>query len=715
MTTDVFCSVCTVNHSAYAETLYESLRNAGHGEPHYVLIIDADRAGRKIVSGFSFTPVYLDEVGVPKVDELIDKYSAFELSNVLRPFFMEWLLKNHPEIRYLVYLDTDIYVYDRLDAVFEYAGVHPEASVILTPHLFGYEAYKKVSDYRFEKAFFAHGLYNSGFYVFKNDQNSRQFLAWHKDKLFDHCYNAPHAYMFVDQKILDLAPLLFDFVSIYKNKAYNIAHWNYSPGLIKEKGGTYYVGDDKLVFFHFSQLRAEVTGNFYFDISAADAKLFKKMAADYLVRLRGHGHEERKKIPYGFKDIYDPPPLSLIDPLSAMAKEKEADPTKTELATELANLYRSRAWRLAVRLRRAADFMMPKQSLRRKALSVPYSGFRQSLKYLRMMLRRSYSSILKLKGRFIGYRSRKHRAMHIGSKKLVFVGHSYHQKTKSSAFLIDLLKRFYHVEVISDESWLGKPFPDMSFVDERYLGVVFFQTLPPKKILRTIHNDNLIHFPMFDASGDFDLNYWDQYRDLKMINFSKTLHDRLQGWGLESLYLQYFPKPGAFTPGKKDEVFFWQRVPQIDATVVSKLVRKVASAIHVHTAMDPGRRFVKPPKKFEDDFRVTYSDWFENKDDMVYLMRQKGIYIAPREYEGIGMSFLEAMAMGKAVVAVDNPTMNEYIVDGKTGYLFNLERPGELDTTNIEQVQKNAYEFMCKGYAQWMSNRDAIIDFIERP
>ncbi len=39
------------------------------------------------------------------------------------------------------------------------------------------------------------------------------------------------------------------------------------------------------------------------------------------------------------------------------------------------------------------------------------------------------------------------------------------------------------------------------------------------------------------------------------------------------------------------------------------------------------------------------------------------------------MSFLEAMAMGKAVVAADNPTMNEYLTHNVNGYLFNPEDP----------------------------------------
>jgi glycosyltransferase involved in cell wall biosynthesis len=99
---------------------------------------------------------------------------------------------------------------------------------------------------------------------------------------------------------------------------------------------------------------------------------------------------------------------------------------------------------------------------------------------------------------------------------------------------------------------------------------------------------------------------------------------------------------------------------------------------------------------------------------MLDLIKEKGIYIAPRELEGIGMSFLEAMAIGKAVIAVNNPTMNEYIEHGKNGYLFDLKNPKEIDLSNIEQIQKNAYEFMRNGRKKWEKDMHKIIDFIKK-
>jgi hypothetical protein len=331
--------------------LNDSLRRAGHNEPHYVLLIDYEEKYKEIIDKFNFLPVFLNELGIPKVDELITKYSAFELSNVLRPYFMDWLLKNHKEINILVYLDTDVYVYSPLSAVFDYLEKNRSISVLLTPHLSDFESYSAVAGYKFEGYFLKYGLYNSGFYVLKNDQRTHQFLEWLKIKLFDYCYNAPSAYMFVDQKILDLAPVLFDFVGIYKNKAYNIAHWNYSSNLIREDAGIYYVGNQKLVFFHFSQLRSDVAGNFYFDVLPQDKQIFKKIASEYLIRLENNGHGKIKNTPYGYSGKYKKFGMSQI--------------------------YNSGESRMEIYLRRIINFLLPSRSLRRESVKYVYNKFKK--------------------------------------------------------------------------------------------------------------------------------------------------------------------------------------------------------------------------------------------------------------------------------------------------------------------------------------------------
>ena len=46
------------------------------------------------------------------------------------------------------------------------------------------------------------------------------------------------------------------------------------------------------------------------------------------------------------------------------------------------------------------------------------------------------------------------------------------------------------------------------------------------------------------------------------------------------------------------------------------------------------------------------------------------VYFAPRLEEGIGQTFLEAIRWGRCVVAADNRTINEYIIHGVNGLLY---------------------------------------------
>ena len=156
-----------------------------------------------------------------------------------------------------------------------------------------------------------------------------------------------------------------------------------------------------------------------------------------------------------------------------------------------------------------------------------------------------------------------------------------------------------------------------------------------------------------------------------------------------------------------------QRLSFINFETIKKLFSQKKVKIHLHQAVDPNQQFLKPDQEDIEKFQITFSDWFDTREEMLELIREKAIYVAPREYEGIGMSFLEAMAMGKLVVANNQPTMNEYIENGKTGLLFDWQNPQPLDFSQREKIQKNAYEFMKKGREKWEKEKEKIVEFIK--
>lgn len=365
----------------------------------------------------------------------------------------------------------------------------------------------------------------------------------------------------------------------------------------------------------------------------------------------------------------------------------------------LHKIYNSQGWRTLRHIYMIRDFVFPKNS--------PIKKF----------LKENTLLIKNLKIRFsnIWHRLNTRKFINLNSKKIVFVEHSYHLKTKSNDFIIEYLKKSFDVTVIADESWQNnKPFPNLSFVDQSYLGVIFWQNLPDIRIIKNIKNDNIVFFPMYDNVGGMDYNFWKEYIDLKIVNFSKTLHYRLLNWGFDSIYLQYFPKPLPFIKNKTHKVFFWQRTNVIDINLVEKLLGNFKTKLHLHQAIDPNCTYIKPTKEQEKKFDITYSSWFKTRDKAQQKIQDCDIYIAPREYEGIGLSFLEAMAMGKAVISIDNPTMNEYITNNHTGYLFDINNLKSIDFSKISEIRKNTYNYIKNGYQNWTKQKIKIVKFIKK-
>jgi glycogen synthase len=60
------------------------------------------------------------------------------------------------------------------------------------------------------------------------------------------------------------------------------------------------------------------------------------------------------------------------------------------------------------------------------------------------------------------------------------------------------------------------------------------------------------------------------------------------------------------------------------------------------------------------------------------LFRNASLYITPTRYEGFGLTLLEAMACGAAIIASDIPVVNEIVHHAENGWLVRYDDPGAL-------------------------------------
>ena len=300
-------------------------------------------------------------------------------------------------------------------------------------------------------------------------------------------------------------------------------------------------------------------------------------------------------------------------------------------------------------------------------------------------------------------------------KKLLYIGHAYHNKTKSTQFLKDMLKEKYEVKIFDFD-----PYNDnmathfQSLAGKAFDILVIFQIMPHiDELKKVIKFKKSVFFPMYDGVPGREDPIWYEYRNTQIINFSRTLHEELHSLGFSSHYIQYFSKPIKIeSMGNTKSVFFWQRINPININTVEKLLtNSTINHVHIHKALDPQHEFVEPSK--DNKWQITYSEWFDTKEEMLAMQQKSAIYIAPRLYEGIGMSFLEAMAMGRCVIAPDNPTMNEYIKNDVNGYLYNPQDPQPINLGDIKEIQQNTIKYMEDGYKKWERNKYKILDWLE--
>ena len=272
--------------------------------------------------------------------------------------------------------------------------------------------------------------------------------------------------------------------------------------------------------------------------------------------------------------------------------------------------------------------------------------------------------------------------------RIAIVDHSFHVKTRSTLFLPELLGECGDVTVLWCDRWNGGPGVDVGgLVAGRYDCVVFCQQLyEPDELERIGRTSRVVLVPMFDQYTTWNRRHWQRYRPWPFVSFSLELHRRLARAGCRSLPVRYFPPP---LDGDRCSVrpireagltgIFWQRERRIDWPIVSRVLGRLPiERLYVRSLADPGQDAAAIPSVDRERFRVVDLPWFEKPEDYRTLLDEADFFVSPRKYEGVGMTFLEAMAHGKAVIAADRPTMNEYILHGCNGFLFSTRFPRPL-------------------------------------
>lgn len=240
-------TICSNNYLGQAKSLADSLLQFN---PDYTFFIGlVDRKESTIDYSFFHPCIILpvEELPIPKLDIMIERYNITELNTAVKPFIFKYLFDQYKEAETIIYFDPDILIYSKFEELEEALSSN---NMVLTPHFT-----TPINDgcYPSEQTILNAGLYNLGFIALKKGSESIRFLDWWGNNLIDKCYIAFEHGLFTDQIWINFAPLYFKDVYILRHKGYNAAYWNLHERVVNYNDGKFWINnDEKLVFFHFS-------------------------------------------------------------------------------------------------------------------------------------------------------------------------------------------------------------------------------------------------------------------------------------------------------------------------------------------------------------------------------------------------------------------------------------------------------------------------------
>ena len=150
--------------------------------------------------------------------------------------------------------------------------------------------------------------------------------------------------------------------------------------------------------------------------------------------------------------------------------------------------------------------------------------------------------------------------------KIAFIQHSYHHLTHSTSFFLKILKK-YNLEVDIYFEDPEKYQLDLAPILEKYDRIIYGSKLEIsltqsfKKKLKIKTSFMYLCLTVLDILKFIIFGIFLQ--KVKILNFSRILHEKLIDYDFRNAYFQYYPNPYNYNykPIKEQKGFFWLRFP----------------------------------------------------------------------------------------------------------------------------------------------------------
>jgi hypothetical protein len=230
---------------------------------------------------------------------------------------------------------------------------------------------------------------------------------------------------------------------------------------------------------------------------------------------------------------------------------------------------------------------------------------------------------------------------------------------------------------------------------------IIFHQLPPQGYILGQPKMKIIWIPMWDSIRTKSLKWWYTLpKTLRVVAFCDNVYDLAMKAGLPAIKLKLFVKPdktGTTDISKKRALFYWNRTGTFQRDFIEKLcdclrVDKLLFQYQIDPGVPREHAYRLPRRLKGTEVEEVGSNL--PSDRYSKITKQANIYLAPRMYEGVGLTFIEALSRGCAVFGMNNPTMNEYITNSKDGYLFSNPPKDNSFTNNMVKNFKKLYLYI---------------------
>ncbi len=289
-----FSTVVSKGHLYKFLAMYASLDN--HCESYTLYVLCANDEVYHILKQINFAHVEPVALGTIE-DENLLRAKADRIFHAycwtLKPVFLDYVMTHYPDARYFAHLDADLCFFNNPDYIF---AENRDASLYLTHH-------------RNSAMFYAYydvtGIYNTGFVGCGNDETARKAVKRWREQCIQNCpiKEDVEKKLFGDQRYVESWPFEYENVHVVHTPGANAALWNITDYDVALKGGTVFVNDQPLLFYHFSGLTI-ISGNefnicWYYHIG--DQNVIEYIYRPYLILLSKAIAELGKFFP-GFRE-----------------------------------------------------------------------------------------------------------------------------------------------------------------------------------------------------------------------------------------------------------------------------------------------------------------------------------------------------------------------------------------------------------------------------